>query len=314
MEELKSAVLLDIENLVIAVSNDLRDRGVKTKVKDIAKLLLELIVTIAAGHGQIKFLLGAVSLPQVTLNSGGDEGGKNKAKKEILATAEVFTDGGFEVTMKSSAKNAADLLLKKLAREPKEDSEVGEVFLCSGDGRWPFPEIVNELQEAGKRVTAIVYDKVPEGLRNADSFVLLDQHVHLQLEENVESGSPVIRQRDTSLKNVEELPKNESLENIYRNIIKEIQDGMKPQSTIYFERLCRALSFLEKYFRRASGFSTLSTFRLIATLEREFPEFAKGEHRTLFYAILDNTDFFYKSPHFGFETESKFLAKLLAKS
>src|SRR3989338_8775718 len=107
METLKSAVLLDIENLFIAVKDDLKVRRVRASAKDIAELLYELIMTVASGETRVKYLFGAVSLPLLGLKLGGDESGIYKARKEMLAVEQVFVDSGFEVTKLSSSKNAS---------------------------------------------------------------------------------------------------------------------------------------------------------------------------------------------------------------
>src|SRR3989338_8107997 len=309
MEALKSAVLLDIENLFIAVRKDLKNKNVRAGAKDIAEVLCGIILKFAGGRGRLKYLLGAVSLPHVSSNPDIDESGKYRVRKDMADVIQVFVDNGFEVMVKSSSYNAADFLLEKLARETKEDAEVEEVFLCSGDGQDPFPKIVNGLKEAGKRVSVIVYDKIPRGLREANNFILLNEQVHLELDESVESGGLVLRQPEISETNVNELPKKESLVKIYRNIIRDVKDGKNPKTRLYFERLCRALSVWEKYFRRLNNLP-FSAHRLILILDNEFPEFESGEHRTLFYAVLDCTDFFLATVRYRVRTESRFLAKL----
>src|SRR3989338_2192979 len=123
-----SAVIVDIENLLIAARNDLRNRGLKVSIEDIAKAICGQIFYSAQELGLLNYLYGAISLPSVSGLKGGEgpsqDSGRYQARKEIWKAAQVFIDSGFEVRIVQSSENAADNVLLKLAKEIARDTHI----------------------------------------------------------------------------------------------------------------------------------------------------------------------------------------------
>ena len=303
-----SAVIVDIENLLIAARNDLRNRGLKVSIEDIAKAICGQIFYSAQELGLLNYLYGAISLPSVSGLKGAEapsqDSGRYQARKEIWKAAQVFIDSGFEVRIVQSSENAADNVLLKLAKEIARDTHIENVFLCSGDGQEPFPTIVQLLKDWRKTVYVISYDQPPASMRNLFECFMIGQRVRLFFEEGKKlvENIPVTPESAEEAKEVK--PKKENFAEIYREVVMVIKSAKPISRPVHHERLLRAVHAIEINFPHTYQ-STSSLHRLIAILEREFPQVESEELRKLVFAITDHTDLYFLVDHFGINAHSK---------
>ena len=160
---------MDIENIGIAAKKDLKSKG-KVGLAPLIRAAVVHIKAIAEGYAPSGPTVAALALM-----------GDRKSMARILAE---LVDEGFRVSVVPPGSSAADWALYDAGLMCAADERVGTVVLATGDGREPFPELLEILLEAGKRVHVVSYDGAPfrmhiEGVEHTS----LAPYLRLRLEE-----------------------------------------------------------------------------------------------------------------------------------
>lgn len=168
MEEKECAILLDIENLLRSACDDLAAQAASNN---------KLVGRIIGYVNELALGYAPAVRPYAAL-------GFTRKQKTVPWISFELVKAGFRVMIVPAGPNAADHALRDLGFLLAVDDKVGTVILATGDGREPFPELLETLLSCGKRVHMVSYDGAPlsmwaEGALHSS----LAPHLRLLLEE-----------------------------------------------------------------------------------------------------------------------------------
>ncbi|MDP3947930.1 MAG: NYN domain-containing protein, partial [bacterium] len=169
------AILLDIENLFFAACGDPMASEASSRNKLLGRII-GYVKELALGYAPRVRSYAALGFSQ--------------RHKSVSWISFVLAKADFRVMIVPAGPNAADTALRDLGLLLAVDDNVGAVVLATGDGREPFPELLEILLEAGKRVHVVSYDGAPlsmhiEGVEHTS----LAPHLRILLEEETAESS-----------------------------------------------------------------------------------------------------------------------------
>ena len=170
MEERECAILLDIENILFSACDDAAASGASKN--KLAGHIISYVDELAKGYAPSVRSYAAL--------------GFARKQKNVSWISFVLAKAGFRTMIVPAGPNAADTALRDLGLLLAVDDNVGTVILATGDGREPFPELLEILLSCGKRVHVVSYDGAPrsmhvEGVEHSS----LAPHLRILLEEEM---------------------------------------------------------------------------------------------------------------------------------
>lgn len=168
MEERECAILLDIENILFAACDDAA--ASEASKNKLAGYIIGYVNELAQGYALRVRSYAAL--------------GFARKQKNVSWISFVLAKAGFRTMIVPAGPNAADAALRDLGLLLAVDDKVGTVILATGDGREPFPELLEILLSCGKMVHVVSYDGAPwsmhvEGVEHSS----LAPHLRIFLEE-----------------------------------------------------------------------------------------------------------------------------------
>ncbi|MBI2037092.1 MAG: NYN domain-containing protein [Candidatus Liptonbacteria bacterium] len=175
MENLECAILLDIENILFAACDDAAARSASKN--KLAGYIIGYVSELAQGYAPSVRSYAAL--------------GFARKQKNVSWISFALAKAGFRTMIVPAGPNAADTALRDLGLLLAVDDTVGTVILATGDGREPFPELLEILLGCGKRVHVVSYDGAPfrmhiEGVEHSS----LAPHLRIFLEEEDAAEPP----------------------------------------------------------------------------------------------------------------------------
>ena len=297
--EKKSAILLDIENLVYG---GLRDEATRLNVKELTATIVEHIEKIALFQHPITYRYAAISL---TSKDGSIK--IRKSREGVWSIVKTLSDMGYTVAVMPQSDNAADAALYEFGIRLKNNPAVAACIIGTGDGAGPLRTMVEELKDAGKNVHLVAYDYTPIATKIAEeaspqittSIIAPQVHMSSEIakEERVTPSTPP------------------SLKALYRKAIQLLYEPHKKDGSVpspQQERLECAISILTSE-AQASKQRHVSLRSLMDTLKHDlkmlYHDITSEECETIVLALANETDLFEKSRSVQFNFKSNFLQK-----
>lgn len=139
------AILLDIENLLFSALGDAA--AYEASKNKVVEQIIGAVSAIGRRHAPTVRSYAAL--------------GFARKQKEVSWIALVLAKAGFRTMIVPAGPNAADAALRDFGLLLSINNAVATVVLATGDGKEPFPELLELLLEAGKRVHVVSYDGAP---------------------------------------------------------------------------------------------------------------------------------------------------------
>lgn len=252
MEKQQVVILGDFDNFSCAISEDPMILNPQNRMDAMGRIVASELIRLAKTFGELecaKNLIGVLALPSA---HSGNTGIKNLSRasfrKQALEFACGLIDTGFKITLISQGYNASDHELeKKVFKDIRKQSFVSTVIIVTGDGKEPFCSMIKALNEKGKNVQVVIYDKVPHALKHKlvpceylRLAPIIHQRAHEMLEDSKTSEMLKTSVASTPIKSSARSPVH-----IYLNALYAIQN--KSQYTgeaFYLERAQAGLEAL----------------------------------------------------------------------
>ena len=192
MKERECAILLDIENILFAAYDDAAASGASKN--KLAGCIIGYVSELAQSYAPSVRSYAAL--------------GFARKQKNVSWISFALAKAGFRTMIVPAGPNAADTALRDLGLLLAVDDNVGMVILATGDGKEPFPELLEILLGCGKRVHVVSYDGAPvsmhvEGVEHSS----LAPHLRILVESASDSVSSSASAEETA-----EQPSNDEAE------------------------------------------------------------------------------------------------------
>lgn len=150
--EKQAAILLDIENILFAACDD--PAASEASKNKLVGYIIDYVRKLALGYAPSVRAYAAL--------------GFTRKQRTISWISFALAKADFHTMIVPAGPNAADMALYDMGLLLAADAGIETVVLATGDGREPFPELVDIMLEAGKRVHVVAYENVPRSLRQEE--------------------------------------------------------------------------------------------------------------------------------------------------
>lgn len=183
------AIIFDGDNFLHAVRDDSLIFSSRKRLAVIGRIIAEELIKIAQSYGEVIHRFGAMAPAPAPWN---DTAALEAHLPFWHQTADLHCAmvdaGGFRISAVPSGLNASDNELERMiTREILRDGRVKIVVLVTGDGKPPFPTLIDALNEKGKKVHMVVYNKQPHVIERRlvdyETCTRLMPLIHEQLEQ-----------------------------------------------------------------------------------------------------------------------------------